>query len=1115
MNSRPVFYDPSKRRLHISYFSFGLGVFIILTAAIVFVWTIFSAHFSSSANLGAGHSNYSAAPISHQVHKINRTLNKVGYWLPKDKKNNAAFAPIRAAFYVPWDDASFASLKNHYDEIDWLVVAAATINPNNTLEVNEDHKLNSFLGNRPHPITKLLMVQNINNDVWDNKIVDKLTSDQKAQSKFFDDIIKYSHKNNYAGVVFDIENLAPSDHPNYQKFLAAAKKEFTKNNLVLTITAPVADNSWDFAKYSAVSDKIFLMAYDENWVGGPAGPIASQSWFVQKVHEAIAKIGANKTIVAIGNYAYDWADNSKTANALSIEEAWLIAHDSDAKIQFDPKSGNTTFAYQENGVNHTVWLLDGASAWNEMNAVKIENASGLALWRLGSEDSNYWQAQNAIINSQLPQINKLSTIGDVDVEGNGEVLFISATPKNGLRNVSFNKDHLIDNEEFVTLPTPFVVNRVGNKDPKALAITFDDGPDPVWTPKILDVLKQEGVNATFFVIGENALSHPNLLKRIVAEGNEIGNHSYTHPNLARESEEGTLFQLNTTQRLIEAYTKHSVRLFRAPYFGDAEPTTPDELMPALKAQNLGYINVGLHVDPNDWKTPGTQNIIDSTLSQIASATPDRSEQVILLHDSGGNRAQTLAALPVIIRTLKAQGYHFVTISQYLNKPKSEIMPPISGKDLTAVNADVAIFITLAIAKTVLLWLFLLAISLGIVKALVMTALGLWQKIKTERTSPPPINPDEFVSVIIPAYNEEKVIRDAVERVLMTRNAKFEIIVANDGSKDNTAKIIQDNFGDNPLVHLLNLENGGKAQALNKAIAIAKGDIIIALDADTQFEPETIAKLARWFVDDKVGAVAGNARVGNEVNIITKWQAIEYVVSQNIERRALANFEAITVVPGAVGAWRRSALAEVGFYPTDTLAEDQDLTIAIQRNGWKVVYDDDAVAWTEAPETFQALAQQRFRWSYGTLQCLWKHRGIFFDKKDKRPNGLAYIGMVQAWIFQVLFALISPLIDLTLVLSIIDTIVKVHQHGIEATHTEIMRIFIYWLCFVAIDVGGGLIAYSIETRKGKFPLFLMIIQKFAYRQIMYFVNIKAIFAAIAGLWTGWGQLERSGRVTVNK
>ncbi|MEO0063522.1 MAG: hypothetical protein RLZZ08_2082, partial [Pseudomonadota bacterium] len=352
------------------------------------------------------------------------------------------------------------------------------------------------------------------------------------------------------------------------------------------------------------------------------------------------------------------------------------------------------------------------------------------------------------------------------------------------------------------------------------------------------------------------------------------------------------------------------------------------------------------------------------------------------------------------------------------------------------------------------------------------------------------------------------IESSIRRILDSEYAHLQIIVADDGSKDRTSPIVAATFGADPRVTLMTLANGGKAAALNRALRIARGDIIVALDADTQFEPQTIARLVRWFADDSIGAVAGNAKVGNRVNLVTRWQAVEYVTAQNIERRALTAFDAIMVVPGAVGAWRREALDDVGGYPEDTLAEDQDLTIAIQRKGWKIAYDEDAVAWTEAPETFRALARQRFRWSFGTLQCLWKHREVL---RIGRPSGLALIGIPQAWLFQIVFAVISPAIDLALVVSIAGTAMRVAQHGWAQTQTDVLRMGMYWLSFTAIDLACGWTAFHFDERERRYPMFLLLAQRFIYRQLMYSVVIRAVDSALAGLVVGWGKLERTGRV----
>ena len=210
------------------------------------------------------------------------------------------------------------------------------------------------------------------------------------------------------------------------------------------------------------------------------------------------------------------------------------------------------------------------------------------------------------------------------------------------------------------------------------------------------------------------------------------------------------------------------------------------------------------------------------------------------------------------------------------------------------------------------------------------------------------------------------------------------------------------------------------------------------------------------------------------------------------------------IPGSV-----FIVTVTGGYPEDTLAEDQDLTIAVQRCGWKIGYDEEAVAWTEAPETFAALAKQRFRWSFGTLQCLWKHRGIL---RHGRPSGLALVGIPQAWLFQIVFAVISPLIDLALLGSITGTLVRIMQHGWAQTQTDVLRMGAYWLAFTTVDALCGWIAYRLDVREQRFPMALLLAQRFIYRQLMYWVVLKAVRAALAGLVIGWGKLERTGRVS---
>ena len=1100
---RPIFYDASGRRNRWTVRSFLFGLLLLAATAGVFGATLVDVPIPRPLALSMERPQ--PRPLSQ---KIGKTLASIKSWLPgggtvAEQQVNQ----VKVGFYVPWDDASRASLARHIKELDWLVPGLISVTgADHHLTVFPDHQLDALLASTPKAPAIVPMVQNVLNGKWDGAGMAALLHDPTARAALLDRLKPQLVARGAIGVMFDFEELPASAQGEYLKFLTEAKQRYAAHRWLITLAVPVDNSDWNLGAYAKVADRLVLMDYDEHTTDAEAGPIASQQWFVDHLKAALAVVPRGKAIVGVGSYSYDWTGVGK-GDTGSVEDAWLAAHDSEATVQFDKASGNPTFSYEENGDTHTVWFLDAVSAWNQLRASDMEGVAGVALWRLGTEDPDVWKVLDAFQTGRLPDLRTLRSQGAVDIEGVGEILRIEESPVDGSRTLTQDLQGLIIDEQYHGLPTPYVIRRAGYQK-GLVALSFDDGPDPEWTPPILDILKAKRVPATFFVIGENAMPHPFLLNRIVDEGSEIGNHSFTHPNLAQVSAQGTRIELNSTNRLVEAYTGRSTRLFRAPYFGDAEPTTANEIVPALIAQQDGYTNVGLHVDPSDWKKPGVAAIVKAALDQVQTDNPETAGQIVLLHDGGGDRSQTVAALPEIIDGLRAKGYQFVPVSQLAGLSRDAVMPKVVGHDLLSVRADIGIFLFFGMIGYVLNWLFFAVIMLGIGRAILLAVLAWNSNRPKNRLVPPPIDPSLFVSVLIPAFNEALVIEASVQRVLQSRDIGLEVIVIDDGSKDETSDIVSRAFGGDPRVRLLTLENGGKARALNEGLKLAKGKIIIALDADTQFETETIAKLVRWFLDPKIGAVAGNAKVGNRHNLVTRWQAVEYLTAQNLERRALSQFDAIMVVPGAVGAWRRSALAQVGDYPTDTLAEDQDLTIAIQRKGWRIGYDVDAVAWTEAPETFSALAKQRFRWAFGTLQCLWKHRSIL---RERKPEGLAFIGIPQAWLFQIGFAMVSPLIDLALVVSIVSTWLRVQQHGWEQTQSDVLRMAVYWIVFTAIDVLCGWVAYRLEQREQRYPALLLVAQRFIYRQLMYSVVIRAVINALRGPRVGWGKQVRSGRV----
>ncbi|RZK02706.1 MAG: glycosyltransferase [Novosphingobium sp.] len=1099
-----IFHDPSGRRaVRVRATTWAIGMVLAIAATILLAEVLFMERHVAPSFVSA-----QAAERPRPVATGPVTTDSVpGAWLPAAAVTRAA-ATERVGFYMPWDEAGRSSLAAHVDQLDWVAAGLASVHGrNHAWRYESDAHLREVLDGQSQA-KLLVMIQNVDDaGTWDGRNSARLFADPAARGRFIAKVERTLISERAAGVVLDIEDLPADAHPAYLAFLKDIHDRFAARGLIVTIAAPVADPAWNLAAYAAVTDRIFLMAYDEHWPGGEPGPIASQPWFARHLAAAVQAVGQDKAVVALGNYAYDWGHGR--AEGVTVAQAWDKAVAAGVRPAFDPQTGNSHFSYEEAGVRHQVWMLDAIASWNQLEVARRLGAGGVALWRLGSEDPGFWTALATPRGGQ-PAFDHLPTQDTVELIGKGEVLRLASAAQPGRREGVPGTDGLIRQASYEALPTTNQVQRAGHNR-RLVALTFDDGPDRDWTPRILDILKREKAAATFFVTGANALGEPDLLRRIIAEGSELGNHSTTHADLDRLPESAIQLELNTTQRLVESYTGRSMRLFRAPYLGDADPNTPEELRAARVAADMGYLSVGLNVDPLDWSETDARTIVAKTVAQVESGNAQRSTQIVLLHDSGGDRTATVEALPAIIRELRARGYEFVTVSRLAGLERDAVMPPLQGTQQVVAQGAGGLFAGLSGGAKALFVLFLTAIGLGIARSLVLTVLACRQARGYRAPDPAPHLVPSFVSVLIPAYNEEMVIESSVRRILASTGPRVEVIVIDDGSADRTSEIVDQAFAIDPRVTLLTIPNGGKANALNQGLRIAKGDVVIALDADTQFEADTIAKLARWFADPAIGAVAGNAKIGNRINLVTRWQAIEYITAQGLERRALSALDAITVVPGAVGAWRRTALDAVGGYPADTLAEDQDLTISIQREGWKVACDVDAIAWTEAPETFRSLFKQRYRWAYGTLQCLWKHRGALVTGQ---PRGLARFGMPQAWLFQILFSLISPIIDLALVASLIDTGLRVINHGLPAMQGDLLTILGFWAAFTAIDLACGWIAYRLDGREQGFPALRLLMQRFGYRQLLYAVVLKAVFAALSGPRVGWGKLERSGQVTLD-
>src|SRR6185503_10554681 len=337
----------------------------------------------------------------------------------------------------------------------------------------------------------------------------------------------------------------------------------------------------------------------------------------------------------------------------------------------------------------------------------------------------------------------------------------------------------------------------------------------------------------------------------------------------------------------------------------------------------------------------------------------------------------------------------------------------------------------------------------------------------------------------------------------------------DGSTDNTFENAREAYPAEIAagkLTVLTKPNAGKAEALNFGLRHIHEEIYIGIDADTVIASDAVSKLICHFADPQIGAVAGNANVGNRVNLWTRWQALEYITSQNFERRALDLFNVVTVVPGAIGGWRTEAVRQGGGYPINTVAEDADLTMNLLEQGYKVIYEDQALAFTEAPVDARGLMRQRFRWSFGTLQAVFKHKQAFRTNK-----AMGFFALPNIVVFQILLPLVSPFIDLMFAAGVVHYFVDKHFHPETTSAASFEKLLVYFLAFLVIDFVTSALAFSLERKhpasKGDgWLLFHIWIQRFTYRQVFSVVLFKTVKRAIDGKPFNWDKLERTAQMS---
>ncbi|MDI2031467.1 glycosyltransferase [Saccharopolyspora sp. TS4A08] len=637
---------------------------------------------------------------------------------------------------------------------------------------------------------------------------------------------------------------------------------------------------------------------------------------------------------------------------------------------------------------------------------------------------------------------------------------------------AFDGGSVIDPREPTVRPVP----------PRTVALTFAEGPDPQWTPRVLDVLARNDVRATFFVTGAQAARNPGLIREIVDAGHEIGNRTLTRTDLREVGARRVQLELKSTDLALAGAAGITTTLAQPAHLttGSLDQAAWNSL---LRIGNHGHQVVVPDRDSEDWRGRGPDAV-------LAASTPhDDRGTVLLMHDAAG--PDTVAALERLLPQLRSTGWQVDSVGAAFGLRTTTV--PAGLLDRVAGSLFVGVVVAsawLADALRALLWA---AAALGILRMVFVLVLAPVQRWRSRRWVPP-WQISQRVGVIVPAYNEQAGIAATV-RTILASDHPVEVIVVDDGSTDRTAEIVEQQFGRHQHVRLIQQRNAGKAAALNTGLAAARSELVVVVDGDTILEPDAVSRLVDHFTDPSVGAVSGNVKVGNRRTMLGRWQHIEYVIGFNLDRRVYEMLGCTPTIPGALGAFRRSAVLAVGGVSDDTLAEDTDLTMALERDGWRMAYEENAISWTEAPATAGQLWKQRYRWCYGTLQAAWKHRRSVLERG---PGGrLGRLGLPYLLVFQVLLQVIAPVVDVAAFFALLSA--------------DGRTFALTWLAFLAMQLLPGIIAFRMDGERLR-PLWALPLQQVAYRQLMYLVVVQSVITAVAGARLPWQKLDRRGQLT---
>lgn len=984
------------------------------------------------------------------------------------------------AFLLQDNAAGLRSFSDHASSLDavmpdWYSVPLTASSCQVTEHIREDVR---YLLHQ-YPVAIIPRLANFADGEWRADEVRSLLRSPTRRSCFVNSLADAVRRTDSKGVNIDLEGLTAEDRPYLTEFFLELAQRLREQRQLLTIDLPADTSAFDLPVLAIASDGVILMAYDQHYPDSFPGPIAAHDWVKHLVSQVQQIIPAEKLILGTANYSYDWTVEEPREPAVSTSYAKTMeaAATTHAQPVMDLASQNPRFGYIDMyNQKHEVWFMDANTLWNQHRLVQDQGLVGATLWRLGTEDPEIWKFFGG--PSTLTPLKPQETLFPLDarqLSPTTEAFVLAQQGQHGRIQRQFAADGTIIEARYQSIPLHSTIEQVGRSVPdRQLALLFTQPLDTEKTPALLEFLEKEQLPATFFVT-ESSLRHaPEIARSIVDRGFLLGVTIPAAPTSTPLSTDTITDEIERTQRALIELTNTKTTIFHSPLVYTGHGIVQDDARTLPIATRLGYISVdkGTFLEANATSTIASLLQGNGRILGVHTLTPETS----------------VSALTELLPRLREQGYRFTSLDQAIGVPKPLMQAHASVFEVTRSQFLHLVESLRGKQWTVIAWIFLFTNILSITRILFLAVFAL--RSKHEKVAPSALTRDRQVTIVIPAYNEGKTIRRTLKSIQSSTHKNFIALVVNDGSTDRTAAIVEQMQERDTRIQLLNKPNGGKFSALNLAFERATTDIIVTIDADTILYPETINALIQPFENPAVDAVCGNVQVGNIRNLLTGFQAVEYITSQNFDRRAFEELNCIGVVPGATGAWRRNRVLEIGGYEADTLVEDADVTLRLLQNGGKIVYAPEARSCTEAPATLRDLAKQRLRWSFGTFQCLRKHAKAFFH------GTLGWIALPNIFFFQILYPVLSPIGDLVFLWALITG--------------QFRAILIGYIFFVLIDFVGSVLAFRLEHRSPRL-LLLLFIQRFFYRQFMYVMAFRSIIAILRGTRQGWNKLARQGSV----